>query len=150
MTFPFSIRKAIGVWKLLFLELATLTLDPTKGEGFNRGAYLIEGPGHCAECHSPRNVFGAIKLSDRFAGGVVPGEGWAPNITPHADGLAEWSRDDIEYFLRTGLTPGGYAVIDSMAGVIQNTSKLSDDDRRAMATYLSKLPPRAGRKPKQQ
>jgi mono/diheme cytochrome c family protein len=148
LRFPFNLRWGIGAWKLLFLDGKRFVPDPAKDATYNRGAYLIEGPGHCAECHSARNVFGAIKSSSRFAGGpALEGKGWVPNITPHADGLASWSTQDMEYFLETGLTPDGYAVGDSMAEVIANTSKLSADDRRAMAVYLKALPPVAGKKP---
>lgn len=149
LPFPFNIRWGIGAWKLLFLDGLPFKPDATKDAAFNRGAYLVEGPGHCAECHSTRNVLGAIKPSSRFAGGPdLEGKGWVPNITPHADGLVSWSAQDMEFFLQTGLTPDGYAVGESMADVILNTAKLSTDDRRAMAIYLKALPPRAGKKPK--
>jgi mono/diheme cytochrome c family protein len=149
LPFPFNIRWGIGAWKLLFLDGLPFKPDATKDAAFNRGAYLVEGPGHCAECHSTRNVLGAVKPSSRFAGGPdLEGKGWVPNITPHADGLAAWSAQDMEFFLQTGLTPDGYAVGESMADVILNTAKLTTDDRRAMATYLKALPPLAGKKPK--
>ena len=150
LPFSFNIRSGIGIWKLLFLDAKVFTPDAAKDVERNRGAYLIEGPGHCAECHSARNILGAIKQSTRFAGGLSVEEGWVPNITPHADGLAEWSAKDMEFFLRTGLTPDGYAATDSMAAVIRNTSRLTDGDRRAMATYLVALPPRPGGKPKKE
>ena len=124
LPFPFNIRWGVGSWKLLLLDGKPFQPDPTKDAAHNRGAYLVEGPGHCAECHSARNVLGAIKPSTRFAGGpALEGKGWVPNITPHADGLAAWSAQDMEFFLQTGLTPDGYAVGDSMADVISNTAK---------------------------
>jgi mono/diheme cytochrome c family protein len=148
LPFPFSVRRLLGGWKLLFLDGKAFTPDPGKNALYNRGAYLVEGPGHCAECHSGRNLLGAIKQSQRFAGGAdLEGEGWVPNITPHADGLAGWSVADFEFFLSTGLTPDGYSVSSSMADVIRNASKLTADDRRAVATYLVALPARPGRKP---
>ena len=148
LPFPFNIRWGLGGWKLLFLDGQPFRTDPAKDAVYNRGAYLVEGPGHCAECHSTRNFLGAIKPSSRFAGGPdLEGRGWVPNITSHADGLASWSAHDMEIFLQTGLTPDGYAVGDSMSDVILNTSKLSADDRRAMATYLKALSPLAGKKP---
>ena len=104
--FPFSIRRALGGWKFLFFDDKPFTPDPSKSPQWNRGAYLVEGPGHCAECHSPRNVLGAIKPAERFAGGPEPeGKGWVPNITPHADGISAWSEADIAEFLKSGLTP---------------------------------------------
>jgi mono/diheme cytochrome c family protein len=150
LAFPFNIRATLGFWKLLFVDGNQYAPDPGKDAAYNRGAYLVEGPGHCAECHSGRNLLGGIKPATRFAGGPDPeGKGgWIPNITPHADGLSGWSAKDMEFFLQTGLTPDGYAVASSMADVILNTSKLSPADRAAMAAYLVGLPPRAGKKPK--
>ena len=148
--FPFNIRAGLGFWKLLFVDGKPFAPDPAKDAVHNRGAYLVEGPGHCAECHSSRNILGGIKPATRFAGGADPeGKGgWIPNITPHADGLSEWSAKDMDFFLETGLTPDGYAVASSMADVVANTSKLSPADRAAMAAYLKALPPRPGKKPK--
>jgi mono/diheme cytochrome c family protein len=106
---------------------------------WNRGAYLINSFGHCAECHSPRNVLGGIIASQRFAGGPNPeGEGWVPNITQK--GLADWSEKDIAYFLETGQTPDGDSAGGAMGRVIKNTSELSAEDRAAMAVYLKSLP----------
>ena len=116
----------------------------------NRGAYLVEGPGHCAECHSPRDIFGGLIPGRRFAGGVdAEGKGWVPNITPHADGLAKWSEKDIAYLLETGTTPDYDSVGSTMADVAANTAKLSPEDRAAMAAYLKSLPPRPGKNPQE-
>jgi len=148
LPFPFNIRRGLGVWKLLFVDGKPFTPDAARDAVHNRGAYLVEGPGHCAECHSARNILGAIKPSQRFAGGPeLEGKGWVPNITRHANGLATWSADDMTYFLETGLTPDSYAVSSDMASVITNTSKLAAADRNAMAAYLMSLPPRAGTRP---
>jgi mono/diheme cytochrome c family protein len=146
--FPFNVRRGVGLWKLLFLTPKPVAFSAPGGSSIERGAYLVDGPGHCAECHSGRNIFGAIKSSERFAGGPnLQGKGWVPNITPHADGLASWSLKDIEFFLETGIDPDGASVSGEMAEVIRNVSKLAPDDRRAMAAYLKALPPRPGRKP---
>ena len=148
LPFPFNIRRSLGGWKLLFLDGNPFTPDPAKDAAYNRGAYLVEGPGHCAECHSARNIFGGIKPSQRFAGGAdLEGEGWVPNITPHADGLASWSVKGMEFFLETGLTPDSYAVAGNMADVIVSTAQLSPTDRAAVAIYLKALPPREGKRP---
>src|SRR5262245_12674458 len=148
LAFPFNVRPLIGLWKLLFLDGKTFTPNPAKDDQFNRGAYLVEGPGHCAECHSGRNFLGAINPSRRFAGGAdLEGDGWVPNITPHPDGLAGWSVADFELFLSTGLTPDGASVSGNMGEVISNISKLNPDDRSAIATYLLTLAPRPGAKP---
>ena len=146
--FPFNVRRILGGWKLLFLDGKPFAPDRTKDAVYNRGAYLVEGPGHCAECHSARNLLGGIKPSERFAGGADPeGKGWVPNITPHANGLAEWSATDLEFMLQTGLTPAGASAGSNMAAVIRSISKLTAEDRHAIAVYLNALPPRPGSKP---
>jgi mono/diheme cytochrome c family protein len=146
LPFPFSIRRGIGVWKLLFLDGRSFQPDPSKDATWNRGAYLVNGPGHCAECHSPRTILGAIVASQRFAGGPSPdGRGFVPNITPL--GLNDWSEKDIAFMLQIGQTPDGDFVGSSMAEVVRNTAQLAPEDRTAIATYIKALPPVAGPKP---
>jgi mono/diheme cytochrome c family protein len=138
--FPFNIRRNIGIWKLLFMDGKPFMPDAARSNRWNRGAYLVNSLGHCAECHSPRNFLGGIIAAQRFAGGPNPeGEGWVPNITQK--GLGEWSEKDIAYFLETGQMPDGDSAGGSMARVIKNTSQLSPDDRAAIAEYLKSLPP---------
>ena len=149
LKFPFNVRRAVGLWKLLYMDGRTFQPDPTREAALNRGAYLVEGPGHCAECHSPRDSLGGIIPERRFAGGPDPeGKGWVPNITPHEDGLASWSANDIAYLLESGFTPDYDSVGSSMADVVANTSKLSAEDRAAIAAYLKSLPPRPGARPR--
>ena len=137
--FPFNIRRNVGIWKLLFMDRVPFMPDPVRSAEWNRGAYLVNALGHCAECHSPRNLLGGIVARQRFAGGPNPeGKGWVPNIT--RKGLADWSETDIAYFLESGLLPDGDSAGGSMAAVIRNTSQLSKDDRKAMAVYLKSLP----------
>lgn len=139
LPFPFNIRRTLGGWKFLFLEGQAFAPDPKQSAEWNRGAYLVNGPGHCAECHSPRNLMGGIVTSQRFAGGPNPeGEGWVPNITQK--GMKDWSVKDIEYLLESGQTAEGDSVGGSMTAVIRNTSKLTPQDRTAMAVYLKSLP----------
>lgn len=141
LRFPFNIRRVVGGWKLLFFDGASFRPDPSKSEEWNRGAYLVNGPGHCAECHSNRNALGAIVQATRFAGGPDPeGKGWVPNITQHADGLASWSKAEIAELLKTGFTPSFDSVGGSMAAVVRNIAQLSEADRLAMAEYLKSLP----------
>ncbi|ETR76503.1 diacylglycerol kinase [Afipia sp. P52-10] len=145
LPFPFNIRRNVGVWKLLFFEGKPFVADATQSAQWNRGAYLVNGPGHCAECHSPRNALGGIVAAQRFAGGPNPeGEGWVPNITQK--GLADWSDKDIAYFLESGMTPEGDSAGGSMTRVIANMAQLSADDRMAIAIYLKSLPPVDGPK----
>ena len=143
LPFPFNIRRTLGMWKLLFLDGKPFAADSAHSAARNRGAYLVNGFGHCAECHSPRNLLGGIVETQRFAGGPNPeGEGWVPNITQKR--LAEWSAKDIDYFLETGMTPDGDTAGGSMARVIRNTSQLPPADRAAIAEYVKSLPPLEG------
>ncbi|NOJ45547.1 c-type cytochrome [Bradyrhizobium archetypum] len=141
--FPFNIRRNVGVWKWLFMDVKPYTADASRSASWNRGAYLVNGLGHCAECHSPRNFLGSIVEAQRFAGGPNPeGEGWVPNITQKR--LGEWSANDIAYFLETGQTPDGDTAGGSMVRVIKNTSQLSPEDRAAIAEYVKSLAPVEG------
>jgi mono/diheme cytochrome c family protein len=151
--FPFNIRRLVGFWKLLFFHGGPFTPDPAQSAQWNRGAYLVNGPGHCAECHSPRNALGAIVESERFAGGPTPdGKGFVPNITPvglqhWGDDNIAWSQKDIAILLADGMTPSGDYAGGPMAEVIRNTAELSTADREAIAAYILSLPPRQGPKP---
>ncbi|WP_425462859.1 c-type cytochrome [Mesorhizobium norvegicum] len=136
----FSIRRSVGIWKLLFFSqgrtAAHLDGDPVH----DRGAYLVETVSHCAECHSTRNAMGAIKPDTRFAGGIDPqGTGFVPNITQ--DRLGEWTENDIATMLKTGETPNHGRVGSSMADVVTNTTMLLDGDRQAIARYIKALAP---------
>jgi len=144
LPFPFNIRRNVGIWKLLFMDDALFVPNQSRPTEWNRGAYLVNTFGHCAECHSPRNLLGGIKVAQRFAGGPDPeGKGFVPNITQKGE-LAEWSEKDIDYFLETGQTPDGDNAGGSMARVIRNTSQLSSADRAAIANYVKSLPPVEG------
>jgi mono/diheme cytochrome c family protein len=146
LPFPFTIRRGLGLWKLLYVDGEPFKPDPNKSAMLNRGAYLVEGPGHCAECHSPRNFIGGIIASQRFAGGPNPeGKGWIPNITQH--GLKDWPAKDIEYLLETGATPDGDSVGGQMADVVRHMAQLSAQDRAAIAAYVKSLPPVEGPRP---
>ena len=142
----FKIRRMLGGWKFLFLDGRQFAPDPSKSAQWNRGAYLVNGAGHCAECHSPRNLLGGIVDSQRFAGGPDPegGDGWVPNITQA--GIGDYSERDIERILETGDMPDGDSVGGSMTAVVGSTSKLTAEDRAAIAVYVKSLPPVEGPK----
>ncbi|WP_372425160.1 c-type cytochrome [Salinarimonas chemoclinalis] len=143
LAFPYNIRRGIGLWKLAFLDGEPFAAPEGMDPLLARGAYLVEGPGHCAECHSPRNALGAIRDDARFAGGPNPeGRGFIPNITPHETGIGGWSRTEIVELLASGFTPEFDVIGGSMAKVVDNTARLSGEDREAMAAYLLSLPPR--------
>lgn len=142
LAFPYNIRRGLGLWQLLYVDGKTFTPDTKASDELNRGAYLVEGPGHCGECHSPRNSLGGIIQSRAFAGARNPeGKGKIPNITPSHDGLGEWSADDITYLLETGNTPDFDVIGGVMAPVQENMAKLKPEDRSAIAAYLKSLPP---------
>jgi mono/diheme cytochrome c family protein len=145
LPFPFNIRRGVGLWKLAFLDGQVFTPDASKSASLNRGAYLVEGPGHCVECHSERNGAGAIIEERRFAGGPDPeGRGTVPNITPHQTGIGGWTPEELATLLKTGETPLFDTVGGPMGAVVANTAQLPDADRQAMAEYLLSLPPRQG------
>jgi mono/diheme cytochrome c family protein len=146
LPFYLKIRRMLGGWKFLFLDGEQFKPDPSKSAQLNRGAYLVNGAGHCAECHSPRNFLGATIASQRFAGGPDPegGDGWVPNITPA--GIGDYLQGDIERILETGDLPNGDTVGGAMAAAVGNISKLSTEDRTAIAAFLKSLPPVQGQK----
>jgi len=145
LPFPFNIRMSMFGWKLLFFDDDRFEPDPTKSDAWNRGAYLVNGPGHCGECHSPRNILGVVDSDRALSGNRNGPEGDAvPNITPGPNGIGDWSEDEIVAALEIGMLPDGDFLGGAMTDVIEeNTGKLSDEDRRAIATYLTSLPPLA-------
>jgi mono/diheme cytochrome c family protein len=146
VNFPFRIRRLVGVWKFLFLDRGTLTQEAAGDRDWQRGRYLVEAVGHCAECHSTRNLMGAIKPEARLAGGPDPeGTGFVPNITPAR--LGNWSGNDIVELLTSGVTPEHNRVGSTMRDVVTNTAMLPDRDRQAIAIYLKSLPARPTPKP---
>ncbi len=148
LPFPFNIRRGLGLWKLLYVDGRPFRPDPQASEEVNRGAYLVIGPGHCGECHTPRDRFGGMMVSRWLAGGPSPdGEGVIPNITPSPDGIGSWSVKDIVEALKSGFTPDFDSLGGPMAAVVRDTSHLPETDLRAIAAYLKSIPPIAG-KPK--
>jgi len=142
LNFPWNIRAGLGLWKLLNLDSAAVVSVPPEDELLQRGRYLVEGPGHCGECHTPRNWSGGLDNSRWLSGAPNPdGEGKVPNITPDEKGLAAWSQADIEYYLSSGLTPDFDTVGGSMVEVQENMSRLPAEDREAIAAYLKYIPP---------
>lgn len=135
--FPFNQRLLLGGWKLLNSTSGwVVNGDLTEQE--TRGRYLVEGLGHCSECHTPRDIIGGRDVSRWLAGGPNPdGKGKIPNITPA--GLT-WTADEIAEYLKTGFTPDYDSVGGSMAEVVTNLSHLPDTDRQAIAAYLARVP----------
>ncbi len=143
LSFPFGIRWLMWAWKLFYLEPGPFVPDPARDEDWNRGAYLVEGAGHCGECHTPRDFLGGMELGMAYAGTADGSDGKpVPNITPDREtGIGGWSAVDLTYFLDTGILPDGDVGGGLMDGVIrEGTSTLTPEDRRAIAIYLRALP----------
>ena len=142
LEFPWTVRRGIGVWKRLYLDDAPVLPVAGGDPALEQGRYLVESVGHCGECHTPRDRFGGLRREQWLAGAPsLDGEGRAPNITPHADGLAEWSQRDIVRYLKTGFTPEYDTVGGSMTKVQENIARLPDSDRAAIAAWLKAVPP---------
>jgi len=143
LKFPWSIRAGIGLWKLINLDSTPVIPVPDDDATLLRGRYLVEGPGHCGECHTPRNWSGGLERGRWLAGAPNPdGEGVVPDITPDEKGLADWSQKDIEYYLKSGFTPDFDTVGGSRVEVQENMALLPAEDRTAIAAYLKALPAR--------
>ena len=142
--FPFSIRLTNWAWKLMFFRPTTYRADLNRSPEWNRGSYLVGILGHCGECHTPRNIFGAIKSRYAYAGTKHgPGGEKIPNITPDQEtGIGDWTQNDVTWLLQTGFLPDGDVVGSSMADVVEHsTSHLTAGDQSAIAIYLKSLTP---------
>jgi mono/diheme cytochrome c family protein len=142
LKFPFSFRRGLGLWKLAFLSDATAVSIDAADPVLVRGQYLVEGPGHCGECHTPRNFAGAMDTARWLAGAPAPeGEGRIPNVTGGEGGIGDWSAEDIVYFFETGFLPDFDSVGGAMVDVQENLAMLAGEDRAAIAAYLKAVPP---------
>jgi nicotinate dehydrogenase subunit B len=136
LAFPFNLRPLLAGWNALFHQDAVFEPDATKSEVWNRGAYLVEGLGHCGACHSPRNALGAEKADAYLAGGFA--EGWeAPPLTSLSHAPLPWTQDELFAYLRTGESRFHGVAAGPMAPVVKELAALPDEDIRAMAVYLS-------------
>src|SRR5262249_46927965 len=142
--FPFSWRSSLTFWKWLNFQSGRFQPQADRGAAWNRGAYLVQALGHCGECHTPRGKLGGLDQSLALSGNPNGPDGAkVPNITPDpATGLGNWSAQQIASVLKTGLLPNGDVVGSAMGEVVRDgTSKLTDEDRQAIVTYLMSLPP---------
>src|SRR5690606_23136593 len=141
LAFPYNARPLLAGWNLLYHKNEQYQPDPAQTTLWNRGAYLVQGLGHCAACHSPRNALGAEKQGEHFlAGGFA--EGWeAPALNALSRAPIPWTEEELYRYLRTGYSPLHGVASGPMAPVIQSMAELPDDDVRAVAHYLSTLAP---------
>jgi len=141
VSFPFNVRRGVGMWKRMFFDPAPVMDFEDPSAELARGQYLVEGPGHCGECHTPRNAIGGMDPSRWLAGGpAAAGDGKVPNITPGSD-IGSWSEDEIAEFLKSGFTPEFDSAGGAMAEVVRNLAELPDEDLQAIAAYLKAVPP---------
>jgi mono/diheme cytochrome c family protein len=139
--FPFNIRRGVGVWKFLYFSPDPVLVLADAAEPVRRGQYLVEGPGHCGECHTSRDLMGGLKKALWLAGAPNPeGKGNIPTITPGPDGLT-WSESEIVETFKTGFTPTFDTLGGRMGDVQENLSHLPDADLQAIAAYLKAVPP---------
>ncbi|WP_341315836.1 cytochrome c [Paraburkholderia sp. IMGN_8] len=142
LRFPFNQRKLLLGWRTLYFREGEFQPDPTKSVEWNRGAYLVEGLGHCTMCHTKINMLGGSSQREQFAGGLIPVQNWyAPSLTSDKDGgLGDWTIKDIVDLLQAGISDRG-AVYGPMAEVTYHSLQyMTDDDVKAMAVYLKTLP----------
>ena len=135
-------RVAAWAWKWLFFNAGEFQRQAGQSEQWNRGAYLAEAMGHCGECHTSRNIFGALRADLAYAGNAQgPEDELVPNITSHDTGIGDWSRTDLLEFLQFGELPDGEYAAGSMDPVIEGIRHLTPGDREALTDYLRALPP---------
>jgi mono/diheme cytochrome c family protein len=144
--FPYNIRTSLLAWRTLFFKPDTFKPDPAQSAQVNRGAYLVEGLGHCGACHTPRNALSASIASDQLGGGEITGQGWfAPNISSDVrEGVGGWSEQDLVDYLKTGVAKGHAIVTGPMSEVVHTSmAYMTNDDLHAIAAYLKATPAKA-------
>jgi mono/diheme cytochrome c family protein len=147
LKFPYNIRPLLAGWKLLYASSKPYEPNPSKSAEWNRGAYLVEGVGHCGACHTPRNSLGAERSDDRFGGGEA--EGWhAPALSAKSPAPIPWDIDHLVLYLREGFDGQHGAPAGPMAPVVRNLARVPLDDAKAIAAYIKDIagPPSAERK----
>jgi mono/diheme cytochrome c family protein len=149
LRFPFNKRELLIGWRTLYFKEGEFTPDPAQSAQWNRGAYLVQGLGHCAMCHTAINALGGSSESKAFEGGMIPNQNWyAPSLTSNREaGLGNWEIQHIADLLQVGISPRA-TVYGPMAEVVYNSLQyLNDEDVKAMAVYLKALPPRDSEAP---
>jgi mono/diheme cytochrome c family protein len=138
LSFPFNIRALVAGWKLLFLHRDTLRADAGKDAEWNRGAYLVEGLGHCGSCHTPRNILGAEKSGEAYAGGES--DGWiAPALNAASPAAVHWDKARLYNYLRHGFDTAHGVAAGPMAPVVNNLKSVDEADVRAIAVYVADI-----------
>lgn len=145
LQFPFNQRPLLAIWRSLYFTAGEFQADSKQSAQWNRGAYLVNGPGHCAACHTPRNSLGGLKEGLNLSGATIPVLNWfAPALNNHpTQGLGQWTEDDIANYLQSGVNRHS-ATYGPMSEVIAHSLQFaSTKDAQAMAVYLKSLPAQA-------
>lgn len=138
LIFPLEFRPLLAGWKLLFLHEGPTAIEPAKSPAWNRGAYLVEGLGHCGGCHSPRHLAGGEERGRAYAGGLA--EGWrAPALDESNPAARRWTVAALEQYLRTGISPDHSAAAGPMGPVVESLSQVPPADVHAIAVYVASL-----------
>ena len=140
LPFPFNIRSAMSVWNALYFTAGEFKPDPTKSAEWNRGKFIVEGPAHCGACHTPKTLLGGDRADQYLQGANL--QGWsAPDITNNRrTGLGSWTAEDVALYLKTGHNRAAAATGPMAEAVELSTSRMRDEDTKAIATYLKSLP----------
>jgi mono/diheme cytochrome c family protein len=141
LKFPWNIRRGVGLWKRRYLGSEPILVTNPPDTQIEQGRMLVEGAGHCGECHTPRDRFGGLQTGKWLAGAAAAeGEGRIPNITPGSDSVGNWSLDDLVYYFESGFTPDFDSAGGNMVAVQENLAQLDSHDREAIAAYLKAVP----------
>ncbi|SOE94369.1 nicotinate dehydrogenase subunit B [Burkholderia sp. D7] len=141
LPFPLNQRALVAGWNALYLKQGEFKPDPTRSAIWNRGAYLVDGAGHCSACHSPRNAFGAEKGGRLYLTGGSA-EGWvAPSLVANSKAPVRWTEQALYDYLKTGFSHEHGVAAGPMAPVVASLSTLPEEDVRAMAHYVASLSP---------
>ena len=145
LRWPYSTQAALAVWRALYFRPGTFVEEPARGREWNRGAYLVQGLGHCGACHTARNALGGVKDALDLSGGLIPMQNWyAPSLASAGEaGVGDWPLADIQTLLATGTSPRATVQGPMAEVVLHSTQFLEPSDLRAMAVYLKSLPPTA-------
>lgn len=146
LRWPYNTQAALAVWRTLYFRPGSYENDPQRTPEWNRGAYLVQGLGHCGACHTARNALGASSELMDLSGGLIPMQNWyAPSLaSPSEAGVREWPLEEVVQLLQTGSAPRATALGPMAQVVLHSTQYLEPPDLRAMAVFLKTLPPAPG------
>jgi mono/diheme cytochrome c family protein len=143
LAWPFNSQWALGLWRALFFRAEMFRPQANRSIDWNRGAYLVQGLGHCGACHSTRNALGASRDMAALSGGMIPMQNWyAPSLASRSEASSQqWETQELVQLLQTGTSARGWAAGPMADVVLHSTQHLTPFDLSAMAIYLRDLPP---------